>query len=197
MSESSPAPDLSDRGGGQDPTGVLVRRATVADRDAVRPLVPELRRDAPDATAFERSFGPLLAALDTWFAVAELPGAGVVAYVLANRHLSLAGSGVVCRVEELVVAPAHRRRGVGRALLAATEEWAVDAGARQAAIATEVCQEFSTAGGYSRTAGYFTKPLAPRSVAAEATAPDGTAADDAGWAGPAVPAPGPGPAEHA
>ena len=148
------------------PSGVLVRRATVADRDAVWPLVPEMRLHQPERTAFDRSFGPLLAALDTFFAVAELPDDGVVGYVLANRHLSFAANGAVCRVEELVVSPGHRRLGLGRALLAAAEGWAEEAGALRAAIATGVCQEFSVAGGYTETAGFFTKPLDPREAPA-------------------------------
>ncbi|WP_435738697.1 GNAT family N-acetyltransferase [Cellulosimicrobium sp. PMB13] len=187
MSESSlpSGPSVTDAG----PTGVLVRRATVTDRDAVWPLVPELR-SAPDRRAFDRSYGPLLGALDTWFAVAELPDEGVVGYVLANRYLSFAANGDVCRVEEVAVAPAHRRRGVGRALLASAEDWAIEAGAHQAAIATAVCQEFSTARGYTQTAGFFTKPLTPRGSAPDAATPDGEPSDEAGWAGPDVPADG-------
>ena len=144
-----------------DPTGVLVRRATVADRDDVWPLVAEMGPHEPERSAFDRSFGPLLAALDTFFAVAELPEHGVVGYVLANRHLGLAANGAVCRVEELAVAPDHRRHGLGRALLAAAEDWARDAGARRAGIATGVCPEFSLAAGYEQTAEFFTKPLGP------------------------------------
>jgi GNAT superfamily N-acetyltransferase len=186
VSESSLPPGSSVTGPDRGRAGVLVRRATVTDRDAVWPLVAELRPDAPERRAFDRSFGPLLGALDTWFAVAELPGEGVVGYVLANRHLSFAADGDVCRVEEVAVASAHRRRGVGRALLSSAEDWAVEAGAARAAIATAVCEEFSTAHGYTRTAGFFTKPLPSRGPATDTATLGGSSSDDAGWDGPDV-----------
>jgi GNAT superfamily N-acetyltransferase len=136
---------------------VLVRRAIVADRDAVWPLVLELPRHDPEREAYERSFGPLLAALDTYFAVAELPDDGVVGYLLANRHLTFASSGVVCRVEEVAVLPSHRRQGIGRLLLESAEEWAAEVGARRVGLATGLSKEFYVSGGYAETAGFFTK----------------------------------------
>jgi GNAT superfamily N-acetyltransferase len=155
MSDSTPQPAPRPA----DPSGVLVRRATVADRDQVRPLVLELPRHDPEREPFDRSFGSLLAALDTYFAVAEVPGAGVVGYVLANRHLSFVAGGTVCRVEEVAVAPGHRRRGVGGALLQGAEDWAVEVGARRVGLASGLSEAFYVAGGYEQTAGFFTKSV--------------------------------------
>ncbi|MFB8227168.1 GNAT family N-acetyltransferase [Cellulosimicrobium sp. NPDC055967] len=157
------------------PSGVLVRRAVVADRDAVWPLVLELPRHDPEREAFERSFGPLLAALDTYFAVAELPDHGVVGYLLANRHLTFASSGVVCRVEEVAVLGPHRRQGIGRHLLESAEEWAAEVGARRVGLATGLSKEFYVSGGYAETAGFFTKRV-------EAPAAPAAAGGDAPWA---------------
>ncbi len=173
MSESTPQPAPRPA----DPSGVLVRRATVADRDQVWPLVLELPHHDPERTPFERSFGPLLAALDTYFVVAELPDRGVVGYLLANRHLTFASRGTVCRVEEVAVAPAHRRQGVGRVLLRSAEEWATEVGACRVGLATGLSKEFYVAGGYVETAGFFTKPL-------EARTEEGPVDDVDGWAGP-------------
>jgi len=149
------------------PSGVLVRRATVADRDDVWPLVRELPRHDPEREAFERSFGPLLAALDTYFAVAELPDDGVVGYLLANRHLTFASNGVVCRVEEVAVRPSHRRQGIGRVLLEAAEAWAAKVGARRVGLATGLSKEFYVSGGYVETAGFFTKHVDAPAAAAD------------------------------
>jgi len=160
--DTSPTPGPSPERRPGDPSGVLVRRAIVADRDAVWPLVLQLPRHDPERTAFDRSFGPLLAALDTYFAVAELPDHGVVGYLLANRHLTFASNGVVCRVEEVAVEPSHRRRGIGRVLLESAEDWAVEVGARRVGLATGLSKDFYVAGGYVETAGFFTKPLAAR-----------------------------------
>ncbi|QJW37653.1 GNAT family N-acetyltransferase [Cellulosimicrobium protaetiae] len=155
MSDSSlfPAP----RPAAASPSGVLVRRAIVADRDDVWPLVLELPRHDPEREAFERSFGPLLAALDTYFAVAELPDHGVVGYLLANRHLTFGSNGVVCRVEEVAVLPTHRRQGIGRALLESAEGWAAEVGARRVGLATGLSKDFYVSGGYAETASFFTK----------------------------------------
>ncbi|MFB7889554.1 GNAT family N-acetyltransferase [Cellulosimicrobium cellulans] len=157
------------------PSGVLVRRAVVADRDDVWPLVLELPRHDPEREAFERSFGPLLAALDTYFAVAELPDRGVVGYLLANRHLTFASSGVVCRVEEVAVLPSHRRQGIGRLLLESAEEWAAEVGARRVGLASGLSKEFYVSGGYAETAGFFTKRV-------EAAASPASSGGEAPWA---------------
>ncbi|MCB7138176.1 GNAT family N-acetyltransferase [Cellulosimicrobium marinum] len=177
MSDSSLPPGAPPR----DATGVLVRRATVADRDAVRALVPALGREEPEPRAFDASFGPLLAALDTYLAVAELPHAGVVGYVLANRHLSLAENGAVCRVEEVAVDPAHRRGGLGRALLDAAETWAAEAGARRVGIVAGRCRELALATGHERTAEYFSRTLTPHQDGG------GAGPDAAAWDGPVLP----------
>lgn len=150
------------------PSGLLVRRAVVADRDDVWPLVLELPRHDPEREAFDRSFGPLLAALDTYFAVAELPDHGIVGYLLANRHLTFASNGVVCRVEEVAVLPAHRRRGVGHLLLESAEGWAAEVGARRVGLATGLSKEFYVSGGYAETAGFFTKRVEAQVSPAEA-----------------------------
>lgn len=156
-----------------------MRRATVADRDQVWPLVLELPHHDPEREPFDRSFGSLLAALDTYFAVAEVPDTGVVGYLLANRHLSFGSSGTVCRVEEVAVAPGHRRQGVGRALLQGAEDWAVEVGARRVGLASGLSDGFYVAGGYEQTAGFFTKselaattpPVAEDHAPAPASAP--------------------------
>ncbi|GII98791.1 ribosomal protein S18 acetylase RimI-like enzyme [Sediminihabitans luteus] len=138
---------------------LLVRRATIGDRDAVWPLVQEIPGDEPDRAAYDRSFGPLVSALDTYLVVAEDPTEGLVGYLLANYHRTMAAGGTVVWVEEVAVLPDVRGRGVGRALVAAAETWSRSVGAVRMSLATPLSGDFYRALGYREDATYFTTDL--------------------------------------
>ncbi len=166
----------------------MVRRARVADREAVWPLVLQIPRRSPERTAFDRSFGPLLGALDTFFAVAETPDE-IVGYVLANRHLTFASNGPVTWVEEIVVTSDARRRGIGGQLLRAVEAWSGEHGAGRVTLATGLSKDFYRTNDYVEAAGYFAKDVAVV-TGADPGAGSGSGADDseAAWEPVADPA---------
>ena len=91
--------------------------------------------------------------------VAEVPGLGVVGYLVAYCETTLLANGPAVWVSELIVNERARREGVGRALMARAEDWSRERGAAQVALATSRAGEFYRALGYSDAAVYFRKKL--------------------------------------
>jgi len=113
----------------------------------------------PECAVFDASFDALIARGDTLLAVAEQSTGVIVGYALTAGHLALFANGPVAWVEELMVEPDHRRRGVGAALMQAAEEWARGQGAAYVSLATRRAADFYRALGYSESATYFRKTL--------------------------------------
>jgi GNAT superfamily N-acetyltransferase len=112
---------------------IEVRAATVADRAAViRMLAAQMEEHAipveedGTARAVELALAPSSVA---WLLIATVGGipAGVL---LANPLVSIEHGGASLWIEELYVMPAHRRRGVARALVAHVTEAARQSGLR-------------------------------------------------------------------
>ena len=61
----------------------------------------------------------------------------------------------------------HRGAGVGRALMAAAEDWARERGAAYVALATRRAADFYPALDFEESATYFKKPPLTRGVAVE------------------------------
>lgn len=83
----------------------------------------------------------------------------VIGYLLGFVHPTFYANGPVGWVEEVMVAPAHRRRGVGRDLMAGFERWVVSKGGKVVALATRRAAEFYQAIGYDASAAYYRKVL--------------------------------------
>ena len=97
------------------------RPASQGDAPAIATLVTQLGYDASPRDVADR-LSRLLARADQRFIVAEAQGR-VVGWV----HVQVAESvdtGVFAHVAGLVVDRAHRRQGIGAALMAAAEAWA-------------------------------------------------------------------------
>jgi GNAT superfamily N-acetyltransferase len=143
-----------------DLAAIAVRPARPADAESVFALL----------TAFATSYRPRREAFDTLYPrlthpagsgillVAEAEGA-VIGYALAHRLLVLYANGAVCELQELMVEPAHRGRGVGRRLVAAVERYAADAGAAEVAVPTRRARDFYLRLGFEETATYLKRPL--------------------------------------
>src|SRR5438105_3512267 len=107
----------------------LIRPAEPTDAEPVLALARAFAASfSVEEVVFRRSFAELLAAPGAHLAVAE-GGREILGYVLGFLHPALYASGLVAWVEELMVDPAHRRRGVGRLLIRGFEAWAGTRGA--------------------------------------------------------------------
>jgi GNAT superfamily N-acetyltransferase len=139
----------------------VVRPAERGDRNAIFDLARAFATSFDVTRAgFDRSFDVLVTSKDAALLVAELGDEPTVrGYVLAFRHPAFFADGPVVWVEEIMADPARRRIGVGRALMAAVDRWAVSVGARQIASATRRAAPFSTALGYDDSAIYFRRVL--------------------------------------
>jgi GNAT superfamily N-acetyltransferase len=84
---------------------------------------------------------------------------GVVGYLIEFRQMTLLANGPAVWVGELIVDQRVRRAGIGRALMARTEDWSRAQGAAQVALATSRAHDFYEALGYSGAATYFKKKL--------------------------------------
>lgn len=140
-----------------------IRRATPADADTVAELAAELAQSFPfSRAAFDRSYPAVLAAPDACLLLATdhaSDPAAAVGYLLGFEHPAFFANGPVAWVEEVLVRPGYRGRGVGRALMSMFEQRAADRGCRLVALATRRAAAFYRALGYQESAAYFRKVL--------------------------------------
>ncbi|HTG35904.1 MAG TPA: GNAT family N-acetyltransferase [Thermoanaerobaculia bacterium] len=119
---------------------LIIRPATEADRDFTVGLVPRLRSfgpsplrsaedmDAAEQRTLEKAFDELPAGAVLLVAEHPRDGALGVAYAItATDHFTQEKHG---HLAIIIVAEAGEGRGVGRALMASVEEWAVGQGYR-------------------------------------------------------------------
>ena len=135
-----------------------VRRATIADGDAVFALVELLTAFKPKRDAFNEALKRLLCDDSAWLSVAERSGI-VVGYCLGFDHDTLRANGRVSWVEEIMVKPELRRTGIGRALMTAFEEWARSRGSKSVGLATRRAAPFYLALGYEESATCYRRAL--------------------------------------
>ena len=107
-----------------DGSRVQVRRARTGDAGAVAGLAGELAQSFPfSREQFDLAYPALVASQDACLLVAAEDGE-CLGYVLGFRHLTFYANGPVGWVEEILVRPECRGRGLGRALMSAFERWA-------------------------------------------------------------------------
>ncbi|MFT4030301.1 MAG: GNAT family N-acetyltransferase [Protaetiibacter sp.] len=154
-----PCPERPNRKNAMNRPDFTIRRATTGDADSVLNLV---RQFAVSFTPSQERFSEAFAAAldrDDLFAAVAVDAPNVVGYVLANRHITFFADGPVVWVEEVMVDPASRKHGIGRALMDATEAWARAEGARYISLATRRASDFYRAIGYEDSAVFFRKLL--------------------------------------
>ena len=136
-----------------------VRRATPDDVDRVFSLASDLAASFDvEERAFKASYRQVVTDDDALLLVVEDNGE-VVGYCLGFDHVTFFANGRVAWVEEMMVSSSHRRKGVGRSLMAAFERWSAARGAKLVAVATRRAAEFYRAAGYEESATYFRKIL--------------------------------------
>ena len=90
--------------------------------------------------------------------VAEQDGR-LIGYVSGSVRTAFYASGATAWVDEILVTPEFRRRGVGAQLMGAFEAWAERHESRQVALATRGAAAFYERLGYATSAAYFKKYL--------------------------------------
>jgi len=136
-----------------------IRRAESGDCEAVFCLARAFATSfAVERSAFDVSFSALLESPDALLAVAA-DGERVVGYVLGFDHYALFANGRVSWVEEIMVADDVRRRGVGRRLMEAVEDWAKGRQSKLVGLATRRAEPFYRSLGYDESATYFRRLL--------------------------------------
>jgi GNAT superfamily N-acetyltransferase len=136
-----------------------IRRAAKGDTDALFALVQDFATSfTPDQEAFCQCFQSLTDDESAWLSVAE-SGAKIVGYCLGFDHYAFYANGRVSWIEESMVDVSMRRKGIGRALVKAFEDWAKSRGSRLVALATRRAGPFYAALGYEESATCFRKLL--------------------------------------
>jgi GNAT superfamily N-acetyltransferase len=138
---------------------IEIRYATRVDAGAVAGLAGELAQSFPfSRTTFDASYAALLDAGDACLLLA-VDHDDTVGYVLGFRHLTFYANGPTASVEEILVRPEHRGRGIGRALMVAFERWAAGHDCAVVSLATRRATPFYLALGYEESATYLRKIL--------------------------------------
>ncbi len=136
-----------------------IRRAGAGDIEDVAGLAAELVLSFEfSRQRFQASYPALLAADDACLLLA-VDESEVAGYLLGFRHLTFYANGPVAWVEEVVVRGRDRRRGIGKVLMNAFEEWSVSQGCALVALATRRAAPFYLSLGYEESATYFRKVL--------------------------------------
>jgi len=150
------------------------RSARADDADALWPLARDFATSfRPRREAFDQALGVLLGRDDTLLAVVTGTTTDLVTdpatdpatddaplgYLLASVHLTFLANGPVCWVEEVMVVPAHRRRGLGAALMAHAERWATERGAAYVSLASRRAGGFYESLGYDDSATFYRRDL--------------------------------------
>jgi GNAT superfamily N-acetyltransferase len=136
-----------------------IRPATDRDRAAVADLAGELAHSfAFCRDAFDAGYAAALGTSDVCLLLA-VAGDDHLGYLLGTRQVAFYANGPVAHVQEILVRDEHRRRGVGRSLMEAFEQWAAERGCALVALATRRAAPFYLALGYEESATYLRKVL--------------------------------------
>lgn len=138
---------------------VTVRKGSMEDADALLTLVRDFATSFPiEPEGCATALSQILSLPNMYLAVA-LSDSVIIGYVLGTAHLTFYASGNVAWVEEIMVSPTYRRKGVGKLLMESFEEWGKSKEARLIALATRRAADFYQSIGYTESATYFRKVI--------------------------------------
>ena len=162
----------------QDDPMFSIRQASIADEKAVFLLASQLSsKFVVNRAAFKAAFQKLVNEGGVYLRVVETSGQ-VVAYLLGWCRTAFYSNGPVGWVQEVVVLPSFRRRGLGRQLMHDFEKWISEQGGGIVSLAASGSKAFYVALGYAESASYFKKAIVvnqpPDSRSPSVTPPAGT-----------------------
>ena len=138
---------------------VQIRPAQLDDAASLFALVRTFPAPTPpDESAFVSSLQAKLPDRASYVGVADLEG-HLVGYVAGYSHPTFYAGGMTAWVDELLVAPDFRGRGIGRRLMDAIERWAATRDCRLVSLATGGARSFYEQLGYQTGASYYKKYL--------------------------------------
>ena len=142
-----------------DDSSVSVRQATGGDAAAVADLASQLAQSFSfSRVRFDASYAALLNTEDACLLLA-VDDETALGYLLGFEHLTFYANGPVAAVEEILVRPEFRGRGIGRGLMGAFERWAVSRNCGLVTLATRRAAPFYVALGYEESAACLRKAL--------------------------------------
>lgn len=113
---------------------IPVRHAVLADAPGIAACLAVLGYDTPPALVAERLTAFAASVADAVFVADGPPGAPLLGVVSAHALPLFHTTGQLVRLTALAVRADAQGRGVGRALMAAAEDWAWRAGARRVEV---------------------------------------------------------------
>jgi GNAT superfamily N-acetyltransferase len=127
----------------------MIRPAAANDLNEVFGLACQLSsKFIIELPAFEKAFSQLLVSEDVYLNVIEESGK-TIGYLLGWSRLAFYSNGPVGWVQEIVIQPSHRRRGMGQLLMNDFERWMSLRGGRLVSLTTRGAPEFYLALGYT------------------------------------------------
>lgn len=140
----------------------MIRSARLTDGDRLFLLVEQFATSyRPRRDAFDLHIPQLLSADHVDLIVGELAGE-VVGYALAFSLLTLFANGTVVELQELMVAPEHRNKGIGRRLVQEILARAERKGATEVTVPTRRARDYYIGLGFEETATYLKRTLPAR-----------------------------------
>jgi predicted N-acetyltransferase YhbS len=140
---------------------MTIRPAQLDDRDRLYELLCQfVWSTTPDRQAFDRNFPAVVADPNTYLRVAEDNGV-VLGYSLAVLQWTLYANGKIVLLQELMVDPEHRGKGIGGQLMQSVIDDAMQAGAREITVPTRRAKDYYPRFGFNEIAAYFKLKVEP------------------------------------
>lgn len=137
----------------------VVRPARSEDQSSLFVLTSQFPTPTPSSReVFIRLLTAKLQDPDACVLVSDYAGE-LVGYVSGSARSAFYVGGMTAWVDEILVLPDRRGKGVGRSLMAAFEAWASRRHCRSVALATHGAAQFYERLGYATAAGYFKRYL--------------------------------------
>lgn len=137
----------------------VIRAAKIDDAEAIFDLLTQFAVSyKPNRSTFNEHLPQLIESPTADLLVAVLDEI-VVGYALAFRLLTFYANGPITEIQELMVEPQHRGRGIGKRLVETVVESARTNGCCEVTVPTRRARDYYRKLGFEETASYFKRKL--------------------------------------